>query len=69
MKLCQNLPTASVSQMALRDEDDDIDFSSDMRINFLVNTNQNLTLKLIMDEQSGRLYFPEWKRCNQSQLL
>lgn len=24
-----------------------------MRINFLVNTNQNLTLKLIMDEQSG----------------
>ncbi len=41
-------------QMALKDqEDDDIDFSSDMRINFLVNTNQNLTLKLIMDEQSG----------------
>ena len=24
-----------------------------MRIDFLVNTNQNLTLKLIMDEQSG----------------
>ena len=26
---------------------------SDMRINFLVNTNQNLTLKLLMDPQSG----------------
>ena len=34
-------------------EDDDIDFGSDMRINFLVNTNENLTLKLLMDEQSG----------------
>ena len=42
-------------QMTLKDQEDndDIDFSSDMRINFLVNTNQNLTLKLIMDEQSG----------------
>lgn len=28
-------------------------FSSDMRINFLVNTNPNLTLKLMMDEQTG----------------
>ena len=26
---------------------------SDMKINFLVNTNPNLTLKLLMDEQSG----------------
>lgn len=26
---------------------------SDMRINFLVNTNQNLTLKLLMDERTG----------------
>ena len=34
-------------------EEDDIDFSSDMRINFLVNTNENLTLKLMMDAQSG----------------
>ena len=33
--------------------DDDIDFSSDMRINFLVNANQNLMVKLIMDPQSG----------------
>lgn len=33
--------------------DDDINFSSDMRINFLVNANQNLTVKLIMDPQSG----------------
>ena len=41
--------------MTLKDQEDndDIDFSSDMRINFLVNTNQNLTLKMIMDEQSG----------------
>lgn len=29
------------------------DFSSDMRINFLVNTNPNLTLKLMMDDQTG----------------
>ena len=36
-----------------KQREDDIDFESDMRINFLVNTNQNLTLKLIMDEQSG----------------
>lgn len=28
-------------------------FSSDMRINFLVNTNPNLTLKLMMDDQTG----------------
>ena len=34
-------------------EEDDIDFSSDMRINFLINTNENLTLKLMMDAQSG----------------
>ena len=42
-------------QMTIKDQEDndDIDFSSDMRINFLINTNQNLTLKLIMDEQSG----------------
>ena len=35
------------------DIDDDIDFSSDMRINFLINANQNLMVKLIMDPQSG----------------
>ena len=34
-------------------DDDDDDMESDMRINFLVNTNQNLTLKLLMDPQSG----------------
>ena len=33
--------------------DNDIDITSDMRINFLVNTNPNLTLKLLMDPQSG----------------
>ena len=33
--------------------DDKIDIPSDMRINFLVNTNPNLTVKLIMDEQAG----------------
>lgn len=36
-----------------KDADDDIDFSSDMRINFLVNATPNLTLKLMMDPQSG----------------
>ena len=36
-----------------KDTDDDIDFSSDMRINFLVNATPNLTLKLMMDPQSG----------------
>ena len=36
-----------------KDEDDRSDFSSDMRINFLVNTNPNLTLKLMMDDQTG----------------
>ena len=36
-----------------KDDDDDIDFSSDMRINFLVNATPNLTLKLMMDPQSG----------------
>lgn len=36
-----------------KDADDDIDFSSDMRINFLVNATPNLTLKLMMDHQSG----------------
>lgn len=36
-----------------KDADDDIDFSSDMRINFLVNATPNLTLKLTMDPQSG----------------
>ena len=40
-------------QMAFTPVEDEIDFSSDMRINFLINTNQNLTVKLIMDEQSG----------------
>lgn len=42
-------------QMSIKNklDEDDFDFSSDMHINFLVNTNQNLTLKLIMDEQSG----------------
>ena len=34
-------------------EEDEIDIPSDMRINFLVNTNPNLTLKLMMDNQSG----------------
>lgn len=33
--------------------DDDDDIPSDMHINFLVNTNPNLTLKLMMDAQSG----------------
>lgn len=36
-----------------KSQDDDDDLPSDMRINFLINTNPNLTLKLIMDEQSG----------------
>ncbi len=36
-----------------KDDIDDIDFASDMRINFLLNTNDNLTVKLIMDPQSG----------------
>lgn len=36
-----------------KDADDDIDFSSDMRINFLVNATPDLTLKLMMDPQSG----------------
>ena len=36
-----------------KDADDDIDFSSDMCINFLVNATPNLTLKLMMDPQSG----------------
>ena len=41
-------------QMAIKNKaDEEFDFSSDMRINFLVNATQNLTLKLIMDEQSG----------------
>lgn len=31
----------------------DIDIPSDMRINFLINGNQNLTLRLMMDEQTG----------------
>lgn len=34
-------------------KDSSLDFSSDMRINFLVNTNPNLTLKLMMDDQTG----------------
>ena len=34
-------------------KDSSSDFSSDMRINFLVNTNPNLTLKLMMDDQAG----------------
>ena len=34
-------------------KDSTSDFSSDMRINFLVNTNPNLTLKLMMDDQTG----------------
>ena len=34
-------------------KDSSSDFSSDMRINFLVNTNSNLTLKLMMDDQTG----------------
>ena len=40
-------------KMQQKDADDDIDFSSDMRINFLVNATPNLTLKLMMDPQSG----------------
>lgn len=40
--------TASTTQ-----EDDDIDLPSDMRINFLINANQNLTIKLLMDAQTG----------------
>lgn len=34
-------------------KEDNEDMASDMRINFLVNTNPNLTMKLIMDEQTG----------------
>ena len=34
-------------------KDSSSDFSSDMRINFLVNTNPNLTLKLMMNDQTG----------------
>ena len=34
-------------------KDNSSNFSSDMRINFLVNTNPNLTLKLMMDDQTG----------------
>ena len=34
-------------------KDSSSDFSSDMRINFLVNTNPNLTLKLMMDDLTG----------------
>ncbi len=34
-------------------ENEEIDQPSDLRINFLINTNQNLTLKLMMDEQTG----------------
>lgn len=34
-------------------KDSSTDFSSDMRINFLANTNPNLTLKLMMDDQTG----------------
>lgn len=44
--------TDSLKQLQ-QDDDDDIDFSSDMRINFLVNATPNLTLKLMMDPQSG----------------
>ncbi len=36
-----------------QDESDVMDIPSDMRINFLVNTNPNLTVKLLMDEQTG----------------
>ena len=34
-------------------ETNDDEVPSDMRINFLVNTNPNLTLKLLMDQQTG----------------
>ncbi len=36
-----------------QDDDDDLDIPSDMRINFLINANQNLTMKLLMDAQTG----------------
>lgn len=36
-----------------KNKDSSSNFSSDMRINFLVNTNPNLTLKLMMDDQTG----------------
>ena len=36
-----------------KEEEDDDDIPSDMRINFLINANRNLTVKLIMDPQSG----------------
>ena len=42
----------SFEQQAKKNEDNN-SISSDMRINFLVNTNPNLTLKLMMDEQTG----------------
>lgn len=44
-------PYSNNTSKDAKDTDDDID--SDMKINFLVNTNPNLTLKLLMDEQSG----------------
>ncbi len=34
-------------------DDDDDDFTSDMIINFLVNANENLEVRLLMDPQSG----------------
>ena len=40
-------------QEKAKDSKEDDDMVSDMKINFLVNTNPNLTLKLLMDEQSG----------------
>jgi len=40
-------------ETAKESKDNDNDIISDMKINFLVNTNPNLTLKLLMDEQSG----------------
>lgn len=46
-------PELTDSLKQQKDADDDIDFSSDMRINFLVNATPNLTLKLMMDPQSG----------------
>ena len=46
-------PFTSTTTSQGNDADDADDIPSDMRINFFVNANPNLTLKLLMDEQTG----------------
>ena len=52
-KIVPELADSIDKKAASKTAEDDIDFSSDMRINFLLAVNPNLTMKLIMDEQSG----------------